>query len=176
LICFPTTADVAFGTSLGCADVDGDGLVDAFGGAPGASQVLLWPGVETLGPADGCGAVPRFTISEPSDFGASVAYGGDTDRDGYQDLIIGAPAAKKAYLYKGQPNAAPARTADIGPNGDGFGASAHALFNVTPGGNDAYFAIGGNGHVQVYKGTNASPILSLDPPLGAGPGFGRAIE
>ncbi len=108
-------AGARFGYSVaGAGDVNGDGFSDLVVGAN------LWNGAQTdegrafafHGSATGLGAAPAWT-ADPTDqntaeFGASVAGAGDVNRDGYSDVIIGAPLFDaeqvdegRAYLYAG---------------------------------------------------------------------------
>jgi len=86
-----------FGASVGAAgDVNGDGYGDVVVGAPhydvGENEV----GAVFVfhGSAAGLSSVPNWTAAgdqAEADFGASVARAGDLNRDGYGDLIVGAP-------------------------------------------------------------------------------------
>lgn len=92
------TGAASFGSAVGSAgDVDGDGFGDVLVGAPSASNVLVFYGSPT-----GLGARTPTSISGPvATFGASVAAAGDVDGDGYGDVIVGAPGAMRAYVYRG---------------------------------------------------------------------------
>ena len=105
----------AGGGGLGMAlaaggDVDGDGLADALVGAPLADTstgaVYLVRG--TRGPVSGTLRPWIGGSRTESDFGASVAILGDTDGDGVDDVLVGAPRASTdrvvtgaAYLFRG---------------------------------------------------------------------------
>src|SRR3954449_12540902 len=84
------------------ADVDHDGAADAIIGEPGFAQGTTW----LLSGATG--AVLRSFPGEPGDAnGYAIADAGDTNRDGYHDVISGAPgqtadAVGRAYLYSGR--------------------------------------------------------------------------
>jgi len=102
-----------FGQSVaGAGDLNGDGYADVIVGAPGndaggadAGRAYVFYG----GP--GADSTPDLVMTGAAagdNFGSSVASAGDVNRDGYADLIVGAPlndaggnAAGRAYVYFG---------------------------------------------------------------------------
>ena len=78
------------GYSVACAgDVNGDGFCDVIIGVPGENTARLFQGSP-----DGLNATPDWQYTEAksgSFFGWSVASAGDVNRDGYFDVVIGAP-------------------------------------------------------------------------------------
>lgn len=103
-------ADSNFGTALSlrsAGDINGDGFGDLAIGASGyngrVGRVLVY-----LGREGGLATTP-ITLDGPDGaggrFGESVASGWDVDRDGYADLVVGAPGALsgqgRIYLYRG---------------------------------------------------------------------------
>jgi len=95
--CHGEQAAASLGTSVaGAGDVNGDGYDDVLVGVPGYSlghegegAALLFLGAET-----GLATSPHWQAlgGQPdARFGTSVAGAGDVDRDGYHDLLIGAP-------------------------------------------------------------------------------------
>jgi hypothetical protein len=118
--CFPTTvpaqfcasgnaADAAFGSSVATAgDLNGDGYADAVFGMPGWSNQLSGTGaVEFLyGRADGAyvlaSAQESLMTSELSGLGTAVATAGDTDGDGFSEVVVGAIYHTNGQMYEGQ--------------------------------------------------------------------------
>ena len=150
------SGDLGFAMTLG--DLNADGRLDLIAGASTLTHDL--PGVETDGdlggallstsasdfshedgfPADADLAI--FGYTDGAQFGASVAFAGDPDGDGYDDLIVGAPGALDeageatgaVYYFDGATLAALDRESEIysdsatfaffgGRAGDEFGAS-----------------------------------------------------
>jgi FG-GAP repeat protein/VCBS repeat protein len=78
------------GSSVACAgDVNGDGFCDVIVGASGENTARLFRGSSA-----GLDTTPSWEYSEAkagSAFGWSVASAGDVNRDGYFDIIVGAP-------------------------------------------------------------------------------------
>src|SRR3954464_11363326 len=86
----------------GLADVNHDGAADAIVGEPFPDRGTTW----VLSGATG--AILRSFPGEPGDpNGYAIADAGDTNRDGYHDIVSGAPgqtatAVGRAYLYSGR--------------------------------------------------------------------------
>ena len=91
----------------GGGDLDGDGFDDiaiaapyAAGGGSGRGVVRIYKGA-ALGPAH----LPWVTLSGAQDdanFGISCAIVGDIDRDGYDDLVVGAPFYSEGETGEGR--------------------------------------------------------------------------
>ncbi len=92
------------GTGLEAAgDVNGDGIPDVVASAPGGGYVNIYSGRD--------GHILRTLKAENlgDDFGRHVEGVGDLNRDGYADVIVGAPnnsgpgdKAGRAYVYSGK--------------------------------------------------------------------------
>jgi len=83
-------------------DMDGDGddelAAVAYWDRDEDGEVVLYTGHES-GP--GGGTVIRWPIDDASPYGLSVAFTGDSDGDGYDELAIGYPGEQRVYLFPG---------------------------------------------------------------------------
>jgi hypothetical protein len=97
-----------FGAALTAGDLDGDGVADLLVGAPYANRdhggvfAFLGPEVGTLRTDEAWLTVSGAAWpAAESKFGAALAYG-DTNGDGYDDLVVGTPyTAAKVYVFFG---------------------------------------------------------------------------
>ncbi|MCF6235306.1 MAG: FG-GAP-like repeat-containing protein [Gammaproteobacteria bacterium] len=84
----------------GAGDVNGDGFGDLIAGTGWTATATLY-----YGSASGLGAAPVWSASEGggsfAGFGGSVASAGDTNNDGFDDLIVSRPATGRAFVYFG---------------------------------------------------------------------------
>jgi hypothetical protein len=81
--------------------VNGDGYADLVVGSPGTAAYVYHGSAGGLSLTADWSAVGE---AQYGGFGWSVASAGDVNRDGYADLVVGAPnnsGAGKAYLYHG---------------------------------------------------------------------------
>ncbi len=108
-----------FGYSVAAAgDVDGDGYADLLVGAPGHPTANANAGKAYLYRGSGNGLLPNPSWTSSGDdragafFGTAVAGVGDVNKDGFADVLVGAPAESfeqgpvsgesgKAFLYLG---------------------------------------------------------------------------
>ncbi|XP_071319798.1 integrin alpha-IIb [Trachinotus anak] len=97
-----------FGSALTVlGDLDMDGYHDVAVGAPwsgdsGRGQVFIY-----LGNSNGLSAMPSQVIDSPlpssrTAFGFTLRGGADIDGNGYPDLLVGAWAAERAFVYRSQ--------------------------------------------------------------------------
>nr|XP_054510124.1 LOW QUALITY PROTEIN: integrin alpha-7-like [Agelaius phoeniceus] len=120
----------AFGHALALLDLNSDGWTDLAVGAPhfferqeelgGAVYVYLNPG------GLWAGATPeRLSGPRGSAFGTALCSAGDLDRDGFQDLAVGAPfdGAGKVFIYHGSALGIVTRPAQV-LDGEAVGVSA----------------------------------------------------
>ena len=160
------------------ADVDHDGAAEAIIGEPGFNQGTTW----LLSGATG--AVIRSFDGQPGDAnGYAIADAGDTNRDGYHDIVSGAPrqnadAPGHAYLYSGRDGSLlHAFTGEAAP--DAFGSAVSSAGDVNRDGRPDLL-IGAPGHAgggiaYVYSGRNYQLLYRIPPPdpahaFGAGTG------
>jgi hypothetical protein len=103
----------------GAGDLNGDGYSDLAVGARGSSQAFVY-----LGGASGVTEASRTTLTGPTGFnlGAAVSSAGDTDGDGYGDLLVGVPGGSIAptggfvNLYRGGPMGITGTPSSLRPN------------------------------------------------------------
>lgn len=114
-------------------------------------------------------------------FGAAIASG-DFDRDGFDDLAIGAPIAGKVYIHWGTPVGVAADPLQVfeGTPGDRFGAAIASGDLTGDGFDDLVVGAplgGGSGRIHVFQGSMAhvlAPGPVVDAPAGALE-FGAAV-
>jgi hypothetical protein len=178
-----------FGYEVASAgDVNGDGYADVVVGAPLTDRAYVY-----LGSATTLASTPATPWYSPdgsgSYFGWSVAYAGDVNGDGYADVVVGAQAASKAYVYLGSATGLPSSPATtwLGPagSGTGFGFSVASAGDMNGDGYSdvvvgAYYAgVSGTGQASVYLGSAtglaSSPTTTWTGPDGTGGLFGIAV-
>ena len=107
----PAATGLYFGGPVSAGDIDGDGFDDAVFGAQGTSGVPTGAAYVFRGGALGLPTTPTATLVSPAgalgDFGEPVAGAGDINGDGFDDVLVGAPAYEAVgtiYVYSGGPN------------------------------------------------------------------------
>lgn len=169
--------DVDFGSALASAgDVNADGFADIIVGDPGSGEARIYHGA-----AAGLGLSSVRTLSGTMDFGAAVAGAGDVNGDGYTDVVVGAPAAKRAYVYRGSATGISTTATTLSPSGsDAFGVVATSAGDVdgdgyddvmvgSPGPRHGWIFAGGSG------GIDGSAMVTFSPPMGPTGAYGSSV-
>ena len=196
----PGTA-VGLGNALAAGvDVDGDGVQDVLVGATGDDLGGLAPDSGSVNVFSGASGalLASFSSTPHKGLGVSVAFVGDVNGDGYEDVgggqnpfTVGPTAPGAAFVWSGEWIA---RTAagqtPLSPmllwsraghaNGDRFGRAICGFGDLDFDGY-ADFAVGaregganGGGYVEFYSGATGSPLFSIDG-LQAWGFFGTAL-
>ncbi len=191
----PESASTRFGTSVaGAGDMNGDGYADVIVGAPGVSSGSGAAYVYA-GSAAGIGVGPVARIRTATGAGGSlgqrVAGAGDTNGDGFSDLVImatGVPSGTgRSFVYLGPVSGEGSRPA---VTLDGSGAMFGSFGSHTAAGDlngdgysdlavSAVAAGAGAGQVYVFLGSASGPAtppaVTLTGPDGARGNFGAGL-
>lgn len=92
------TGPDGFGEAVsGAGDVDADGFADVIVGSADENRFYIY-----FGAAGGLRAGrTRITNVSATSFGLTVATAGDVNGDGFADVLVGAPAEDRAFIYFG---------------------------------------------------------------------------
>lgn len=164
------TADGQAGDELGtgvegAGDVNHDGVPDVVAGAPGGGKAYVYSGKN--------GQVLLTLRAEHKDdnFGRHVSGAGDIDRDGYADVIVGAPGnsaagkeAGRAYVYSGRDGHL-LLTLTGERAGDNFGSTVAGYSDAV----HTFLVVGApaggpkkTGRTYVYDGLSQKPKFAID--------------
>jgi len=153
-------------TVAGGCDINGDGRDDAFVGGPPVLAVFANPGVSE----------PSQLLEKPSgNFGVAVDCAGDTNGDGFLDLVVGAGATNQTFVYLGGPTGLDPMS-EITLEGTGnFGLGVAGIGDANGDGFEDV-AVGGDGKVQVHRGSiNGTEPVPTQVIEGTDPTFGNAV-
>ncbi len=169
-----TQATANFGVSVALAgDVNGDGYSDVVVGASGGAKAYGYYGSST-GPA----TTASWTVSGVGGFGLSVASAGDVNGDGYSDVIVGAGASNKAYVYFGGSTGLVTSPSWSSPTGAGnFGGSVASAGDVNGDGySDVVIGSSSANRAYVYYGSSGGTVTAGATTLtGAGGAYGYSV-
>jgi hypothetical protein len=149
----------------GAGDTNHDGIPDVVAGAPGGGRAYVYSG------RDGK-ILQTFEAEDKQDaFGRHASGAGDVDRDGYADVIVGAPGnsaggqgAGRAYVYSGK-TGRPLLTLTGERAGDGFGSTVAGWSDA----NRLFLLVGApaagaskHGRTYVYDALSAKPKFAIE--------------
>ena len=180
-------------------DVNGDGLPDLLVGSaesqcgPGNTGVV-WVFYGAAGTGLSAGSVTEICASTVSvnAFGASVATAGDVNKDGYTDVVVGAPSAPNGhvYVYLGGPgglSTTASRSLSGTQSGGQFGASVCTAGDVNGDGyadvlvgapNESFSTLTGDGTAYLFLGGSggvAATAAWLENGAAAGDHMGTSV-
>ncbi|MBK7874636.1 MAG: VCBS repeat-containing protein [Planctomycetes bacterium] len=156
-----------FGNAVGASDVNNDGKPDVLVGAPTAGTAGNQTGrVYVYNGANGS-STPLFTFSGVAageQLGAAVAGAGDVNADGFQDVIVGAPAAASAKglarVYSGQSGSV-LYTINGVTNNDNLGFSVDGIGDVTGDGRSEFIVGSRLVGAKVYNGATGAVLYTI---------------
>ena len=171
------SGDFHGGAIADAGDTNGDGVHDIVSGAPGVG-VAGGPGRAYLYSGRTGRLLHVWEGAPPNDqLGSAVASAGDQNRDGYDDVLVGAQGADSAgvdagvaYVFSGRTYKL-LRRIDGSDAGDGFGSGVDWTESVDrdrrPDLVIGAFGEAGGGGAHVFSGFGGAELFSLAPPPGA---------
>lgn len=168
-----SAAQDRLGTAVsGAGDVDADGYADVIVGAPYADNGPVPSGLD-VGYARvysgkvGATLYTFYGATYLARFGEKVGGAGDTNGDGYADLVVGAPNAFSQYGYaqvlSGKTGASLLGFAG-GANGTGVGYDVGGAGDVNGDGRSDVL-IGTNGDASVHSGASGAVLVKAEIPF-----------
>jgi tRNA A-37 threonylcarbamoyl transferase component Bud32 len=88
----PYDGDEGFGRSIASGDFNGDGHADLAASVPGRERIAFMHGAEDGLRGGTAGVVRAGGVRIAGEYGTRI-FGADMNRDGYDDLVVGAPEA-----------------------------------------------------------------------------------
>ncbi len=162
-------ASDGFGSAVGASDVNNDGKPDILVGAPGAGTGGNQSGKAYVYNGATGSTTPLFTftgLAAGEQLGAAIAGAGDVNADGFQDVIVGAPAATTSKglvrVYSGQ-NGSVLYTLNGVNNNDSFGSSVDGIGDVNADGRSEFIIGSRLAGAKVYSGATGLVLYTIAP-------------
>lgn len=148
-----------FGRAVaGAGDVNGDGYPDVIVGAYNSATAYIF-----LGGRTGLNTAPATALSGGGSlFGISVDGIGDSNGDGFGDVVVGAPGADRAYVFFGTASGTaltPSVTFTPTYAGYTFGTAVSGIGDYNNDGYGDFVVSSLNRSVQIYRGSATGPAL-----------------
>ncbi|MBK8979773.1 MAG: FG-GAP repeat protein [Planctomycetes bacterium] len=163
-----------FGRAVaGVDDLDGDGRGDVILGAPGTGEVVAY----STGPSLQASAVLWSVRTGGDRFGEAVAAGPDQDRDGVDDVLVGAPGrngSRPGYVEVRSGRDGLRLLRLVGARiDDRFGRALCRVADVDGDGVDEIL-VGAEDYAQLHSGADGRLLRHIPSPTGSR-GFGTAV-